>query len=369
MIFTVSLTVFYNFRELQMNNEEISANGVRDLTRDELWELERSGRSRKQNISDFIVSILPAVGFSAAVLEYLLVPDKYPNQHAERYLIFLTIPLAVYCIRWVWALSHYLKGNRKRFAKVRYSAPFLTAIYIALTLFDWATLKTGILLYPFIPWVNDIINSMILDAKQLVICTLYSLRLLMTGYLAGSFLGLITGVACGYSKRIHYWVNPIVRILGPIPTATWIPLIMLLVKSLTAGSAFIVGLGAWFAVTIATTNGISNVDPDYLEAARTLGASERQLVFNIAIPGAMPNILQGMTQAMSSACVSLIIAEMMGVKAGLGWYITWAKSWAAYNKMFAAIIIICIVFNIVTRVVELIRRHLLRWQTGGNVHG
>ncbi len=34
MIFTVSLTVFYNFRELQMNNEEISANGVRDLTRD-----------------------------------------------------------------------------------------------------------------------------------------------------------------------------------------------------------------------------------------------------------------------------------------------------------------------------------------------
>ena len=63
------------------------------------------------------------------------------------------------------------------------------------------------------------------------------------------------------------------------------------------------------------------------------------------------------------------VAEMMGVKAGLGWYITWAKSWAAYNKMFAAIIIICIVFNIVTRVVELIRRHLLRWQAGGNVHG
>lgn len=352
-----------------MNRSENSEVSIQDLTRDELWELERKGRSRKQDAMDFIVSVLPLAGFAAAVLEYLVIPDKYSNAHPERYLIFLLTLLVIYAVRWVWSLIYYFRGNRKKFAKTRHSAPFLTVIFAALALFDWATLKTGILLYPFIPWVNDIINSMILDAKQLVICTLYSLRLLMTGYLSGSFLGLITGVACGYSKRVYYWINPIVRILGPIPTATWIPLIMLLVKSLTAGSAFIVGLGAWFAVTVATTTGIGNVDHDFLEAARTLGASDRQLVFNIAIPGAMPNILQGMTQAMSSACVSLIIAEMMGVKAGLGWYITWAKSWAAYNKMFAAIIIICIVFNVVTRVVEQIRRHMLRWQIGGGTNG
>lgn len=352
-----------------MSKNDFSAGDLQGITRDELWELERSGRSRKQNTHDIIISVLPAAGFAAAVMEYLLIPNKYNNQHPERYLIFLAIPIFVYAIRWILSFRLYMRGNRKRFAATRHSAPFLTAIYLGLALFDWATLKTGLLLYPFIPWVNDIINSMILDAKQLAICTLYSLRLLMTGYLCGSFLGLITGVACGYSKRVYYWINPIVRVLGPIPTATWIPLIMLLVKSLTAGSAFIVGLGAWFAVTVATTTGIANVDQDYLEAARTLGASERQLVFNIAIPGAMPNILQGMTQAMSSACVSLIIAEMMGVKAGLGWYITWAKSWAAYNKMFAAIIIICIVFNVVTRIVERIRRHMLRWQIGGAAHG
>ena len=36
--------------------------------------------------------------------------------------------------------------------------------------------------------------------------------------------------------------------------------------------------------------------------------------------------------------------------------------------MFAAIIIICIVFNVVTRIVERIRRHMLRWQIGGAAH-
>ena len=351
---------------------EGSARGAREsnesMTRDELWELERN-RSRSQEAGDLLISVLPFAGLAAALMEYLLVPDKYNNQHPERYIIFLLIPAAVYLARWLRGQFWFRRGNRKPFAAVCHSAPFLTAIYIAMALFDWATLKTGLLLYPFIPWINDIINAIILDKGQLAVCTLYSVRLLMLGYLSGSFLGLITGVACGYSRRVYYWVNPIVRILGPIPTATWIPLIMLLVKSLTAGSIFIVGLGAWFAVTVATTAGIGNVDRDYLEAARTLGASERQLVFRIAIPGAMPSILQGMTQAMSSSCVSLVIAEMMGVKAGLGWYITWQKSWAAYNKMFAAILIICIVFNVVTRIVEMVRKHMLRWQTGGAQNG
>lgn len=347
-----------------IDNQERAISLSADMTRDELWELERSRRSRKDEVMDFVISLFPFGGFAISLLEYLLVPNKYNNVSPHRYVVFLLIPLVVYLINWIKGCVQIKKGNRQKFAKVRHSAPFLAVLFIGLALFDIATLKTGWLLYPFIPWVNDIINAVFIDYKQLGICTLYSLRLLLLGFFEGSFLGLVTGVACGYSEKVNYWVNPIVKVLGPIPTATWIPLIMLLAKSLDGGAIFIIGLGAWFAVTVATTTGINNVDRSYFEAARTLGASSRQLIFHIAIPAAMPNILQGMTQAMSSACVSLVIAEMMGVKAGLGWYITWQKAWAAYNKMFAAIIVICIVFNIVTRIVGMIKNRLLRWQIG-----
>ena len=53
-----------------------------------------------------------------------------------------------------------------------------------------------------------------------------------------------------------------------------------------------------------------------------------------------------------------------GVKAGLGWYMNWAKSWAAYDKMFAALFVICFIFTIVTKVLDLIKRRVLRWQNG-----
>lgn len=188
------------------------------------------------------------------------------------------------------------------------------------------------------------------------------MTLLFIGYLAGVIAGLITGIACGYSLKIYYWIHPIIQVLGPIPTATWVPLVMILASSLFSGSIFIIALGTWFAVTVASMTGISNIDRSFYEVARTLGANNIQLVFQVAIPHAIPSIFQGMTQGLSSACISLMVAEMMGVEAGLGWYITWAKAWAAYDKMFAAIIVICLTFNAVTWILNRVKRHVLRWQ-------
>ncbi len=335
-----------------------------ELTRDALIELERRQKSGLHKAIDIFISLLPLLACAAAILEYVLIPNKYKNTHPERYIYLLLIPACIYFAQWLAAVIKAAGGSKKRFWKIRHAAPLYTVIYIFLALLDYLTLKTGRLMYPFIPWVNDIINVMISDRAQLIKSTLFTLRLLMLGYLSGAFIGLVTGVACGYSSRIRYWVNPIIKVLGPIPTATWVPLIMLLASSLFGGSIFIVGLGTWFAVTVATMTGISGVDNSFFEAARTLGASERQLVFKVAIPHAMPSILQGMTQGMSSACISLMVAEMLGVEAGLGWYITWAKAWAAYNKMFAAIIVICIIFNAVTKILDIIKRRILRWQIG-----
>jgi len=328
-----------------------------------LMQIEQKNKSKVDLFFDVLIMVLPFISYTVSVVEYLFIKNKYQNEHIYRYVVFLTIPIFLYFIFFIVSMIRYFSfKNIDLFDKIRYIAPWLTIIYLFLTLIDYLTLKTGILMYPFIPWVNDIINIIIEDYKNIGISTLYSLRLLFLGYAIGVVTGLITGILCGYSEKVKYWINPILKVLGPIPTATWIPLIMIIATSLFGGAVFIISLGVWFAVSVATMTGISNVDKSYFEVAKTLGATDIDLIAKIAIPSAMPNILQGMTQGMSSACISLMVAEMLGVKAGLGWYITWSQAWASYNKMFAAIIIICIVFNIVSRVLESIKNYLLRWQ-------
>lgn len=154
------------------------------------------------------------------------------------------------------------------------------------------------------------------------------------------------------------------KLLGAIPSTTWIPIVMVIAASLFKGSVFVIALGVWFAVTIATITGIHNIDNAYYEAAKTLGATSTQLIFRIAIPSAVPNIFQGLTQAMSSACTALLVAEMVGVESGLGWYITWQKGWAQYGKMYAAIVLICIIFVSVNFILNTMKKRVLRWQEG-----
>lgn len=341
---------------------------MNQLTKEQLLKIEKKQKSKKERILDLIIILLPIFACLIAISEYVFVKNKYQNDYEYRYLYLLIISIAVYILQILKSIFHYIsKKDDSLYIKYRNRAPWLVVIYLFLAIFDYLTLKTGILMYPFIPWVNDIINIIIEDYKNLGISTLYSLRLLFIGYFAGSLTGIITGICCGYNSKVRYWISPIIKILGPIPTATWIPLIMIIATSLFGGAVFIISLGVWFSVSVATMTGISNVDKSYYEVAKTLGANDIKLVFKVAIPYAMPNILQGMTQGMSSACISLMVAEMLGVKAGLGWYITWSQSWASYNKMFSAIIIICIVFNLVAMLLEKIKKYLLRWQQDVNI--
>lgn len=307
---------------------------------------------------------LPFWGMLVLSAEYLLIPDRFPNPHPERYLLLGAAFLLLYLLTMLFSRALPVPRRKALRAHLVDRAPLYLAIYLFLALFDYLTLKTGILTQPFIPWVNAILNAAIGDAPLLLKSTLFSLKLLFSGYFFGVVSGLITGIACGYSRRVRYWINPLIRVLGPIPTVTWVPLVMILARSLFAGSVFIVALGTWFSVTVATMTGVSTVDFSYFAAARTLGAKPLQLILHVAIPHAMPSILQGMTQGMNSACISLMIAEMLGVEAGLGWYITWVKAWAAFDKMFAAIFVICLTFNVVTRLLDGIKRYLLRWQNG-----
>ncbi len=348
----------------QPNSQQVDAAQLGNLTRSQLKKLETKEKTAWQKTLEAITLALPIVCGIVAILEYLILPNNSRNYNPFAYIYVMGAFILAYVVYLVIGIVKKRGGNSAVYEKVHYRAPLYSALFLFLALYDYLTLKTGILTQPFVPCMNFIINAFLKDYLMLLDCTINTLKLLFLGYGIGVSLGLITGITCGYSKKVRYWIDPIIKFLGPIPTSTWVPVTMVIAGSLFGGAVFIIALGSWFAVTVASMTGISNVDNDFFEAARTLGASERQLVFRVAIPHAMPSILQGCTQAMSSSCVALMIAEMLGVKSGLGWYMTWQSGWASYDKMFAALFVICLIFTIVTKGLERIKRHVLRWQNG-----
>lgn len=339
-------------QDSKLLNENLKEN----LTAKDLEKLENGGEK-----PSIIRLFIPLVFAILALLEFKYIKNYDPNiELTNLYPTFLMILGGIYLI----FLLVSIKVEKVR-DTLNYYWPLYTAIFVIFIVFDLLTLKFNILQMPYFPWIDKVLNSMAVDRSYLIESVVSSLKLLFTGYIIGGLLGIVTGILAGYFEKVNYWIDPILKLLGPIPTTTWLPLVMVLAINLFQGAVFIISLGVWFQVTLATITGIRNVDPSFYEAARTLGATNKDLVKRIAIPSASPNIFQGLVSAMSAACNALIVAEMMGVESGLGWYITWKSSWADYTAMYGAIILLAVTFVIVNILIKKLSDRVLVWKNEG----
>ncbi len=334
-----------------------NATFLENLSQAELKDLEKKPKTPAQLALDKVICFLPALMAIIHLLEYLYVPNAPGNSNTMTYVYFLGFFIVFYLIRGLLAL-----WSDRQFRKWRYSAPFQTLIFFILMVYDLLTLKTATLLLPYFPWVDQVFNSIIADTSFLLESTLASLQLLFSGYIIGGLIGILTGVLCGYFEKVNYWISPFTTVIGSIPTTTWLPIVMVLAASLKQGAVFVISLGVFFALTNATFAGVRGIDNSYFEMAKTLGASQQQLITRVAAPAIMPSVFSGMIQGMSTACTSLIVAEMIGVESGLGWYITWQKNWAEYDKMYAGILVICLMFLAVNFLLRSLERRVLKWK-------
>ncbi|WP_169813247.1 ABC transporter permease [Nocardia jejuensis] len=259
-----------------------------------------------------------------------------------------------------WSAAAY--RNRNLTIRLRYWTPWF-GIVAAWTLFwEFSTAKTGWLVPPHFASPQQMLLVYWEDGGLLLSCTWHSLLLLVQGFVIGALAGLATGIATGWSKNVTYWANPILLTLGPVPPATILPLVFILFPTTYLGSVFMVAFGVWFPVAVLTRAGISGVARDYFDVAQTLGASNRFLIWRVAVPGALPSIFTGLFMGLGASLAALAVAELLGVKNGLGWYIQWTKGWAAYPRMYAAIGIMILICRALFVGLFRLRNRALVWQ-------
>ena len=303
----------------------------------------------------FFASILSLV--LALVVDIIIPNVQIVNtSHYQVLLVGITVTLLILRL-----VAIYFESLRKI---LLHKSQFIFAIGIVLLILDLFTTKSGIFKLPFFPGPAQIINVIVKEKEVLTISAYYSMRLFFVGLISGILLGLITGILIGWYRQWNYWLFPIIKITGVIPPIAWLPIALVIFPTSFSTGVFLIAIASWFSVAFMVSNGISSTPRVYYEAAKTLGANERFLLFHVAIPHAVPDIFTGISTATGFAFLTLIVSEMVGAKAGLGWYINWAKAWSAYDKVYASIIIMAVAFSIILAILTAFRNYFLRWQRG-----
>lgn len=249
-------------------------------------------------------------------------------------------------------------------ARIHGAAPWLIALPVLLGIWELLTAKLAVLPVPFFAPPQALLAVYLEDWARLADSLLHSALLLGSGVALGAATGFVAGVAIGWSSGIGYWLHPVLRILGPVPSTALLPLCFFLFPSSWSASVFLIALATWFPVTVLTWSGVASVDKAYYDVARTLGAKQGFLIFKVAIPAALPHVFVGLFMGLGASFSTLVVAEMMGVKSGIGWYLQWAQGWAAYANMYAALLLMALACSGLISGLFLVRDRLLAWQKG-----
>jgi NitT/TauT family transport system permease protein len=255
-------------------------------------------------------------------------------------------------------------GRTQPALRLRAVGPWLIAIAAGLALWEVLTAKKGVLPPPFFAPPQALVEVYATDWRRLLESAGASIQLLALGILIGTVAGFLVGVSIGWSRRANYWIHPVLRVLGPLPTTALLPVSFYFFPSSWSTAIFLIALGTAFPVAILTWSGVANVPRTYYDVARTMGASNWFLVLRVAIPAALPQVFVGLFMGLGASFSVLVTAEMMGVKAGLGFYLSWAQGWASYSNMYAALIVMAVLCSGLITLLFKVRDRVLSWQKG-----
>src|SRR5207244_4108445 len=114
------------------------------------------------------------------------------------------------------------------------------------------------------------------------------------GFGAGAVLGVSVGVLTGRSRTLRFLLHPILQSLRSIPSIGLLPLAILFFGLNEMSKYFLVFWGVFFPVWVNSHLGVVGVQQRYVWAARSLGATDWRLLWEVVIPGSLPLVIAGM---------------------------------------------------------------------------
>jgi NitT/TauT family transport system permease protein len=183
------------------------------------------------------------------------------------------------------------------------------------------------------------------------------------GFPLGAIAGIATGYLFGRSRLLAEIFEPIIIALYGIPRTALAPLFIVWLGIGIWSKVGVVFLLTFFLNFFNTYAGMKQMDQEYIDLARIMGAKRWKLTFKVILPAVSPYILTGFKTSIPFAIIGAIVGEFIAATEGLGFFIRLSAGVFKTADVFAGITVLMLMVVIMNKIADLIERYVLRWQT------
>ncbi|MFC7474707.1 ABC transporter permease [Dankookia sp. GCM10030260] len=191
------------------------------------------------------------------------------------------------------------------------------------------------------------------------------------GLLIAATLSVTVGVLIRYVGILEKLVLPTITLLSPVSPIAWLPVAIFIFGIGNAPAIFMVVVALFFHMVLSTISQIDNVNRNFINVARTMGASKRQVYTRVIIPAILPQLLIVLRLNLFGAWMVVLVAESTGVGFGLGQVIMMARNTFNPSLVFFTIALIGLLGFLSDWLLRFVQKRVLYWvpETAGVLRG
>lgn len=185
---------------------------------------------------------------------------------------------------------------------------------------------------------------------------------IVLGFGIATILGIINGILLQISPRFRRVMRPMLVVSQSIPVYALAPILVLWMGFDMTPKIAMAVIIIFFPITSAFYDGLRRTDTALIDMAKTMGASDIQILWHIRFFHALPALGSGLRVGAAVAPIGAIVGEWVGASAGLGYRMVYANARLRVDEMFASLIILVIMALALFYAVDSIVKKAIHWQ-------
>ena len=165
-------------------------------------------------------------------------------------------------------------------------------------------------------------------------------RRILIGSAIGIVLGVVVGLAIGSIPVFRHAFEPFLTFLRQLPPLAYFSLLIIWLGIDESPKIWLLVIAAMPPIAVATAAAVTGIHEDHIHAAKSLGASRKDLIRLVIIPAALPEIIVGIRIGVGVAYTSVVAAETVNGVPGIGGMIRDAQRYNQTDTVILGILLL-----------------------------
>jgi NitT/TauT family transport system permease protein len=162
------------------------------------------------------------------------------------------------------------------------------------------------------------------------------------GFTGAMLIGTAVAAALWWWHALYKVLDPYLVVANAMPKTAFVPIFYIWLGATMSIYGMSLAISVFITILM-IYSGFQGIDPNKIKLAQTFGASKRQILTKVVLPGSVPTLLAALKVNAGLSLVGVVVGEFQSASIGLGYLIQYGSQIFKMNIVMTGITILAIV--------------------------